>query len=527
MADDQEKLNEREILRSLNYLGFPSTILQSAQGDVSAMGQGPAPAPAAGGKGGAVTGEGIRGPVGKTGTESNILGGLQKLLGKIPKDELMKLFQRSDTGSTDTGSLGTATPAEREAFLKGITEQGLSPEGFTLGGAGGLTKEAIEGLVLNTPLGAGGDVAGAFEGLSSKELQPFLQALTTGQEGATTLGTEGFKLGADTTLSTSGALGSTFTEALGAVAPFAGAAVDIIQGAMSGKVPASQQAIDAALDTAAAAAVASGVGAWVAPALLAAKQETANVMRLAGGNEPSTERTAFDVLEMTPTGMGITGLALDTLLGMFGTDVTSLFGGQGSYVPKRQAAGTEATQELGTLGKTFQDSAQTFAQTGDVAAPLAALQTQFGSRNPVRSELLVPADVAKQIGLDPSQGSPWGESFRFQWDQLKPEQFTKLLTAWQQNPDAANSWLLGSGDVAYLPQAQAEQVAASAKGEAGQFLNFLASHYASPQAQGTPQMTAGQLAVNPTQAPGAGAEGMGAQLTKEQLETLMSQVAPG
>lgn len=162
--------------------------------------------------------------------------------------------------------------------------------------------------------------------------------------------------------------------------------------------------------------------------------------------------------------------ALLAIAGGFG-----LFGNGGVYAPKRAAAGREAQVELSSLANVLQSAANQYAQTGNAAVALTALQTHFGARTPVRSWLKLPNALAATVTGQPGSGN-YGDRSQVEWTMLDPAGFTRLLAAFQADPSLIPSTVMGSGDVAYLPQAQAEAVAAQAASQGQQFLLFLVQH---------------------------------------------------
>src|SRR6266403_1735524 len=117
-----------------------------------------------------------------------------------------------------------------------------------------------------------------------------------------------------------------------------------------------------------------------------------------------------------------------------------LFGiGGGSYVPKRQKAGREASADLTHLGGAY----RTAAQSGDLGQIQQVLGT---SDNHVSGSVQVTPALAKTIG------APEGAYVQ----NLTPEQFTQVLDAYANDPNAVS--FSGSGDVPYLPYGSAVQV---------------------------------------------------------------------
>lgn len=149
----------------------------------------------------------------------------------------------------------------------------------------------------------------------------------------------------------------------------------------------------------------------------------------------------------------------------------------GGYGGKRQRAGSEGQFDLSALGAELEKSARQFAESGDPSAALKGLQTQFGARNPVRSDLSLPFDVAQQLGIvgntyGGKEGHHGTQQF-ISWEALTPETFAKVMDYFSKNPGAIQTDITGSGDVAYLPGPQAQVLADAAANQARQYLKFL------------------------------------------------------
>jgi hypothetical protein len=154
----------------------------------------------------------------------------------------------------------------------------------------------------------------------------------------------------------------------------------------------------------------------------------------------------------------------------------------GDYAPKRQEAATTATGDLQNVSANL----GTGLQSGNPAQVLAALQSPStddssqAGRNPVRTDLLLPPDVAKKLGLT---GADVGGNVQVEWGGVTPQQFQGILSAYAADPATFGNYIRGSGDVAYLPAAQAGKVANNAKDLVLQAFNL---------------MTQGQPAAAPT-----------------------------
>lgn len=323
------------------------------------------------------------------------------------------------------------------------------------------------------------------------------------------LGKLGFDLGARG-LDYLGALGEGALGSAGAIAGGAASIWNIIQDAMSKNTPDTVKGVNAGIDAAAgiAAPFTFGLSALGAPI---AKAGFGNFYKDIGALPGGTPNWSSAIGDIGPFSGPTKAIA-----SMFGMDTNSKFGkilgaldpitgpfsmlfGAGKpsvYMPKRQAAGKEATSELQNLGGAFQQAGEHFAKSGDSSAFLTALQTQFGDRNPVRSYLTLPSELASQVTGQP--GAP-GTQVSLSWSQLDPTSFSRLIDVFQSNPDLINTAVQGSGDVAYLPQAQAEQVAAGAAQQARGVLQFLIGHggAAGRQQQGEANQLRAWLANNP------------------------------
>jgi hypothetical protein len=134
----------------------------------------------------------------------------------------------------------------------------------------------------------------------------------------------------------------------------------------------------------------------------------------------------------------------------------------GDYQPKRVESAGTATSDLQNVSANL----GTGLQSGNPAQVLAALQnpstdaSSQAGRNPVRTDLLLPPDVAKGLGLT---GADVNGNVQVEWGAVTPQQFQGILSAYQADPTTFGNYIQGSGDVAYLPAAQAGQVASNAK----------------------------------------------------------------
>lgn len=193
---------------------------------------------------------------------------------------------------------------------------------------------------------------------------------------------------------------------------------------------------------------------------------------------------------------GIGTLLGASLGGAAGGLLGGLLGGPpGVHDLKQQLAGQVSAQDLAGMA-----GAQSQALAGQIS-PLQALQFLSGDissipgRNPVRTELLMPLAVAQQLGFPtvapgelPGQmqalgggvsqygtniGAPWTNMIKAPWSALTPDTFQKFLSLYAKDPTDFGGYILGSGDVAYASQAQAEATAAQAKVQTQQFLTDL------------------------------------------------------
>ncbi len=522
MADElnDRKLSDQEVLRSLNYLGHPTTVLQASQGDISQVGQGPAPVPTAPGAG-TVGGSGMPGRAGTTGAEGSLLGSLGKLGPKAL--ELINTYMKGDPKTR--GDSATLSDQLRSAGMSGV-DAGILSGALTGTGEGAqgvnafmqipnispefMTPDMITNMLKIQQLGLpmSNEILGGL--LKPEELS----ALFSGVEGTTGALGETAGIGVGTTV------GEASSGLPGGVGPYAAALSAILGGVMGdSKLPASQQAINAAIDIAA-----SFFGPFGAAAAPLAKTQLGDIYAVAGGTA-----NPLQIAELVAGPAGIPLVMGEALANVFGFDLGGLFNHQGSYVPKRQAAGQEATSSLQGIGASLQNAASAFAQSGNLGDALAGLQTQFGgARNPVKTALVLPPDIAAKVGIavtgDGNVTQPWGAEgpLSVGWTGMTPDQFGKLLTEFKANPELLGTTLRGSGDVGYLPQEQAEQVAASAKRQGVQYLQFLIDTMPTTTTPEAPKPTAGQIAATGGDPSGAG--GLGAQLTKEQMEKLMGQL---
>jgi hypothetical protein len=230
--------------------------------------------------------------------------------------------------------------------------------------------------------------------------------------------------------------------------------------------PNSEKAIDAAIDTAAAALAAETYGLSFVAAPLAKKiigQSLADT-GLIGPGKLDPGKLAQDL--GAETGNIVSGAALAELFGfdLFG----KILGGGGNYVPERQKAVTEAQSEISNLAGDLQNSAQAFSTSGNLGDALTGLQTNFGDRNPVRADVILPPNLYQQV-----TGQAVSGPTQLTWSQMTPDQFQKLIGLYQQDPGLIGSTIQGSGDVARLPQKQAQQVADNAANQTQQYLNFI------------------------------------------------------
>jgi hypothetical protein len=142
-----------------------------------------------------------------------------------------------------------------------------------------------------------------------------------------------------------------------------------------------------------------------------------------------------------------------TLVGSIVAPAISLSGvlGGGDLRDQQGAARQFAGSGLSGLGQTYADA----AVSGDPNAIFAALGTRQGG-GAIRSELALPSDVIAQLGLPPAQAG------RYDWAALTPQQFAAVNARFQADPTLLDSWVVGSGDVPRLPEADALGVADAA-----------------------------------------------------------------
>src|SRR5262249_47589333 len=154
------------------------------------------------------------------------------------------------------------------------------------------------------------------------------------------------------------------------------------------------------------------------------------------------------------------------------------------YVPQRKEALETAKTGLGDLAGVYQQA----AQSGDPAQILKALGTgESGGK--IRSDLNLPPEIAREVGVQPGLSS---------WSQMTPEQFSNFLRGIGRNdPGVLNSWVVGSGDVPYLPQHLAQQAADQAANDARSLLTFMVAKQQEPQSGPVEQAPVAPSATTP------------------------------
>lgn len=192
---------------------------------------------------------------------------------------------------------------------------------------------------------------------------------------------------------------------------------------------------------------------------------------------------------------------LVSLLGGGTSTLGGMFGGKpGVYDIKRK--GAEATGQAGAAGLAAAQL-RALQSGGDPAAALSALslttpdRSSIPGRNPVRSYLNLPPDVAASLGLPTDRA--------IQWHDMNTDQFTRFMALYAANPDTFSSYVGGSGDVAYLQQGPAEALAAQT---AAQARDFLGKFSAEMTAAGGPASPVGGEAAAPS-VPAGGPAGPG------------------
>lgn len=226
-------------------------------------------------------------------------------------------------------------------------------------------------------------------------------------------------------------------------------------GGLTGAASGGWNAFIAAANSASALSVAlAGVGAGVAAfgsiMDIAGGQIEAGIGGLVGG----VALGAIGAYFAGPFGAFL-GYALGDLLGSW---IGGLFGGGPSeYEIKRMQAADEANQALGRLDGGFQGA----LQSGDIARILAALQAGGGgaSGNSVRTELVLPANLAAQLGIS---GQQIGDEIVAQWSDITLDQFRQVIAAFKEQPGLIDL-IRGSGDVPYLEQGDAAAIAQAIK----------------------------------------------------------------
>ena len=109
--------------------------------------------------------------------------------------------------------------------------------------------------------------------------------------------------------------------------------------------------------------------------------------------------------------------------------------------------------------------------TGDRARALQALQGRAGGQGAVRSDLTLTPEAAKQLGVLPTAT----------WADLSPAQFDQFLTLYGQTPpdlgtrgrNLISPFVTGSGDIGYLQQQHAAELAQGTAGAANTLLESL------------------------------------------------------
>jgi hypothetical protein len=375
------------------------------------------------------------------------------------------------TGGESTGGGGAVQGRPPGGFLDlavRLLDKGIDITKSLPGGVVDLgTRGETGGISLSDYLRSSGlgefstgetSVFGAAEALGATAAD--LQALgATGAEIGTGAAAGGASAAGSAAGDAAGGVGAGLAEGIGEALPFVGAAVPLITSFASGGPKTATDAANLGVQTAAAIA---------APFTFGASEAAVGI---AQGIEDILAGAPLDKTILDFGGLGM---------------LYNLFEHQGPYVPKRKAAAGEAVSELSALGTSLQDAAKAFATSGSPADALKGLQTQFGERNPVRTDIFVPKDIATKLGL--SGPRDWGDRFQLSWSEITPEQFPALLQYMSGLPDQGASMLIGSGDVAYLPQEQAQQVADRAVSDTQTFLAFLMGGAAGAQ-QGVPADT--------------------------------------
>jgi hypothetical protein len=299
------------------------------------------------------------------------------------------------------------------------------------GDTGGLSLS--DQLRSSAPSGGLPDVAGPFDASA------FAETATMGS------GAEALAAGGElaTGAAAAGETGAGVGAALGEALPYVGALMPLLTSFAGGGPQNATQGANLAVDTAAAAAAPFTFGASMAASGIARGIED-----LLSGNA-SPWKTALDF-----GGLGMLAPFLDP---------------EGNYWPKRQQAWKAAGSELSGLSSSYQQA----AASGDPTTILQALSTGQGGRGEVRTLLSLPPDVAASLGLAGPQS---------EWSALTPEQFRGVLEHFRANPDAIASAITGSGDVAYLPQEQAQQVAGRAASDGQALITYLVNQMGSGEA---------------------------------------------
>jgi len=157
----------------------------------------------------------------------------------------------------------------------------------------------------------------------------------------------------------------------------------------------------------------------------------------------------------TLIGAGLGGVLGSSLGGLFGQKVPH-------YEAVRAHAAGVGKEGAGRYAQGISQA----ASSGNIGAVQKALGQSFADSH-IRADFNLPPDMAKALGTSPNVDIA----------NLSPEKFGQFLKAWKDHRELADDWVQGSGDVPYLKQADAQNLAAQSKGMAEKTLDALVQQY--------------------------------------------------
>lgn len=387
----------------VDYLGRPVPISLKGQ---PALPVGGPPVSAAVGPSGrvGVSGRALAG-AGEAGAPGEAAGGPDKTFGLIQQG--LKLADVARKLFGDRAGFAGRSPESEEAFQA----QRAGERAPAIAGAG---AELPVATFAGKPITAA-QLAALRELGFGAITEPLPAATLTGAEASAAAAAEQGATGAEAAgAGAGGILGGLNLSDLAPYLAYATAAYKIGQRAAAGEEGAGEQAGKAAVEAAAAAA---------APFTFGLSMLAPMVLEIVGQETP-----------------------------FFVDPLAHLLYGGGRYAPVRQQAARETRGGLTSLHATYSKA----VESGDPGEVLKALSSGEVD-NRIRSELWLPAEVAQSMGV--TAFGEAGDRARVSWGDVTPEQFTRLLDHFEANPDALGPAIVGSGDVPYLGQAQAQQVA--------------------------------------------------------------------